>query len=45
MKPVLGLFRSGVYLLIKRFTSKEERRRLVACVFDPEVVRGRVAWL
>jgi adenine-specific DNA-methyltransferase len=27
---------SGVYLLTKRFTSKEERRRLVACLFDPE---------
>ena len=26
---------SGVYLLAKRFTSKEERRRLVACLFDP----------
>jgi adenine-specific DNA-methyltransferase len=32
---------SGVYLLTKRFTSKEERRRLAACVFDPaEVVIG-----
>ena len=29
---------SGVYLLTKRFTSKEERRRLVACMFDPEKV-------
>lgn len=26
---------SGIYLLTKRFTSKEERRRLVACLFDP----------
>ena len=34
------LVRSGVYLLTKRFTSKEERRRLVACVFDPEEVEG-----
>ena len=32
------LVRSGVYLLTKRFTSKEERRRLVACIFDPQGV-------
>jgi adenine-specific DNA-methyltransferase len=31
---------SGVYLLTKRFTSKEERRRLVACLFDPNLVRA-----
>ena len=31
---------SGVYLLTKRFTSKEERRRLVACLFDPDGVRA-----
>jgi adenine-specific DNA-methyltransferase len=31
---------SGVYLLTKRFTSKEERRRLVACLFDPEQVQA-----
>jgi adenine-specific DNA-methyltransferase len=31
---------SGVYLLTKRFTSKEERRRLVACLFDPEQVKA-----
>lgn len=29
---------SGVYLLTKRFTSKEERRRLVACLFDPKQI-------
>lgn len=32
------LVKSGVYLLTKRFTSKEERRRLVACLFDPQDV-------
>ena len=31
---------SGVYLLTKRFTSKEERRRLVACLFDPDLVKA-----
>ncbi|MCE0496425.1 MAG: Eco57I restriction-modification methylase domain-containing protein [Methylacidiphilales bacterium] len=34
------LVRSGVYLLTKRFTAKEERRRLVACLFDPDMVQG-----
>jgi adenine-specific DNA-methyltransferase len=34
---------SGVYLLTKRFTSKEERRRLVACLFDPDKVKAK--WL
>jgi adenine-specific DNA-methyltransferase len=29
---------AGVYLLTKRFTSKEERRRLVACLYDPDLV-------
>jgi adenine-specific DNA-methyltransferase len=32
---------SGVYLLTKRFTSKEERRRLVACLFDPDQVKTK----
>ncbi len=31
---------SGVYLLTRRFTSKEERRRLVACLFDPDQVKA-----
>jgi adenine-specific DNA-methyltransferase len=30
------LVRSDIYLLTKRFTAKEERRRLVACLFDPK---------
>ena len=34
---------SGLYLLTKRFTSKEERRRLVACLFDPADVQAE--WL
>jgi adenine-specific DNA-methyltransferase len=31
---------SGIYLLTKRFTSKEEKRRLVACLFDPDQVKA-----
>lgn len=34
---------SGLYLLTKRFTSKEERRRLVACLLDPAEVKAK--WL
>ncbi|MXV97285.1 MAG: N-6 DNA methylase [Acidimicrobiaceae bacterium] len=29
------LFPNGTYVLVKRFTAKEERRRVVACVYDP----------
>lgn len=32
----------GHYVLTKRFTAKEERRRVVAGVFDPETVPGEV---
>lgn len=32
---------SGVYVLTKRFTSKEERRRVVACVFNPDLLVDR----
>lgn len=34
---------SGRYVLTKRFTSKEENRRLVACVLDPD--RLPAAWI
>ena len=32
---------AGIYLLTKRFTSKEERRRVVAFVFDPDAVSAK----
>lgn len=35
------LIPSGVYLLTKRFTSKEERRRVVACILDPEKIKAK----
>ena len=33
---------SGMYVLVKRFSSKEERRRVVAAVFDPSLVSSSV---
>ena len=39
------LVKSGVYLLTKRFTSKEERRRVVACLFDPRDTNADSQWL
>ena len=29
---------AGVYVLVRRFSAKEERRRLVAAIFDPQTV-------
>lgn len=29
---------SGVYVLVRRFSAKEERRRVVAAIFDPETI-------
>lgn len=31
---------AGVYVLVKRFTAKEERRRIVACIYDAKRIRG-----
>ena len=31
---------SGIYVLTKRFTSKEERRRIVAAVYDADAMPG-----
>jgi adenine-specific DNA-methyltransferase len=32
------LIPAGVYVLVKRFSAKEERRRIVACIYDPDRV-------
>ena len=34
------LMRNGAYVLVKRFSAKEERRRIVAALSDPDVVPG-----
>jgi adenine-specific DNA-methyltransferase len=39
------LVKSGIFLLTKRFTSKEERRRLVACLVDPKRLDADTQWL
>ena len=38
------LFPNGHYVLVKRFTAKEEKRRVVACVYDPVVGYDSVAF-
>lgn len=34
------LIPAGTYVLVKRFTSKEERRRVVASIYDPERIQA-----
>lgn len=36
--PAICWVPSEVYVLVKRFTSKEERRRIVACIYDPKQI-------
>jgi adenine-specific DNA-methyltransferase len=33
---------TGVYVLVKRFTAKEERKRIVACIFDPKRITAHL---
>ncbi len=32
---------SGIYVLVKRFSAKEERRRVVAAIYDPTRIKGK----
>ena len=31
---------NGYYVLVKRFSAKEERKRIVACVYDPTKIKS-----
>lgn len=31
---------AGIYVLVKRFSTKEERRRIVACIYDPNRIKS-----
>lgn len=31
---------AGIYVLVKRFTAKEERRRIVACIYDSQQIQA-----
>ena len=31
----------GYYVLVKRFSAKEEKKRIVACVYDPRKIRSK----
>ncbi|HTV47123.1 MAG TPA: Eco57I restriction-modification methylase domain-containing protein [Phycisphaerae bacterium] len=33
---------SGVYVLVKRFSPKEEKRRIVACIWDPKQISAEL---